>query len=278
MAAAANAHDEGGGVQKDRRFSNQTMMMICVAVLSMLGAICKHLLGNRSIVQAMEQAATFVEAQGETAVLWYCAFTTIGVVCLVPTTPMEVAGGFLLSPKYGTLNVLIVTGFAKLVASVISVLLARYVLRDFAMALVEKSEWLCLVRDAIQDEPFKMTMLVRGSMAPISVKNYGLGVMDVPFIYIIFGSIIFSNFYAAQNIYVGASCQNLAEAFAPKKGVKLNDPMAPVRKLAPMLFNLLLVFFLAKAIKSAMNKQQAKLLEARRAQVASGQSEGKKTS
>merc|ERR1712070_308020 len=239
--------------------------MIAVASISVLAALGKQLLAGRTVRQAMEEAATFVEAQGESAVLWYCLFTCIGVVCLIPTTPMEVAGGFLFSPKYGALNVLAFTGASKLVANVISVLLARHVFRDFAMALVERSEWLSLVRDAINEEPFKMTMLVRGSMAPLSVKNYGLGVMDVPYHYIAFGSVIFSNFYAAQNIYVGASCQSLAEAFAPKKGVKLEDSMAPLRKLAPMVFNLLLVFFLVKVIKAAMNKQQAKLLDERRA-------------
>merc|ERR1711871_944444 len=139
----------------------------------------------------------------------------------------------------------------------------------------EKSEWLSLVRDAVNDEPFKMTMLVRGSMAPLSVKNYGLGVMDVPYHYIAIGSLIFTNFYAAQNIYVGASCQNLAEAFAPKKGATPDDPMAPLRKLAPMVFNFLLVFFLVKAIKSAMNKQQAKLLAERRAKAADGHEDKK---
>merc|ERR1712187_764267 len=102
--------------------------------------------------------------------------------------------------------------------------------------------------------------LVRGSMAPLAVKNYGLGVMNVPYSYIAFGSMIFTNFYAFQNIYIGASCQDLAEVFSPKKGGgSPQDAMGYIKKFGPIVFNFLLVFFLAEAVKDAMNKQQKKL-------------------
>merc|ERR1711971_1433697 len=83
--------------------------------------------------------------------------------------------------------------------------------------IVAKYDLLKMVASAVKDEPWKMVFLVRGSMVPLCVKNYGLGVMDVGYLPIACGSMIFTNFYAFQNIFMGSSMQNIQEAFAPKK-------------------------------------------------------------
>merc|ERR1719487_2033086 len=166
----------------------------------------------------LEQAVAYMESKGNTAVFWYCLFTFIGVVCLVPTTPMELAGGFLFSPKYGMWTVLAFTGGAKLCANIISVLLARHIVRDWVMQnIVKKNKLLSMVAEAVKDEPWKMAFLVRGSMVPLAVKNYGLGVMDIPYLPIAVCSCIFTNFYAFQNIYLGSACSDLNEVFSAKK-------------------------------------------------------------
>jgi uncharacterized membrane protein YdjX (TVP38/TMEM64 family) len=211
----------------------------------------------------MESAVSFIEKQGSTAVAWYCLFTLIGVVCLVPTTPMEIAGGFLFSPMYGLLWVCVWTGATKLVANMISVLIARYVVKDWVVKnFVEKYELLKMVSVAVKEEPWKMAFLVRGSMVPLAVKNYGLGVMDIGFLPIAGCSTIFTNFYACQNIYLGSTMQNLAEVFAPKKaGDGPSDWTATAKKLLPIAFNVMLIVFLVKAVKAQVKKQKAKIEE-----------------
>jgi len=185
------------------------------------------------------------------------------VVCLVPTTPMEVAGGFIFHAQYG-FWVYLFTGSAKLCANVCSVLIARFLVKDMVMEkVVKKSELLQMVASAVKDEPWKMAFLVRGSMVPLFVKNYGLGVTDIGYLPNACCSLIFTNFYAAQNIYMGSTMKNLKEVFAPKQA-SADGPKhwtSYVKSLMPIFFNIMLVIFLVKALKAQFKKQRAEIEE-----------------
>jgi uncharacterized membrane protein YdjX (TVP38/TMEM64 family) len=231
-----------------------------MAVVLALGFAAKKFLGEHiNVKELMEKGVAFIEAQGSTAVLYYCAFTLVGVVCLIPTTPMELAGGFLFSPIYGMWTVLAFTGTAKLIANIISVLIARHIVKDWVHKnMVAKSELLTMVATAVKEEPWKMAFLVRGSMVPLAVKNYGLGVMDIDYLPIAVCSAIFTNFYAFQNIYMGSTLQNLKDVFSPKKAAEgPSDWMETAKKLMPIVFNVVLVIFLVKAVKAQIKKQKA---------------------
>lgn len=214
-----------------------------------------------NIKELMESAVAYIEAQGDNAMLAYLGFTFIGVVALVPTTPMEFAGGFLFSPRYGVWTTWALTSAAKLLANVVSVWLARHVFRDFVRrTFVERWDLLRLVSNAVQEEPFKMAFLVRGSMMPLSVKNYGLGVLDIGYVPIAAASFIFTPFYAYQNIYFGSACQDLKEVFAPKKAAaSASDPdwQATAKALLPVIFNVCLVLFLFRAVKQQIRRSRS---------------------
>jgi len=209
--------------------------------------------------EAMESAIRYIEAQGDDAMIAYLAFILIGVVLLVPTTPMEFAGGFLFGARYGVWTTWAMTSAAKLVANVISVWIARHLVRDFVKrTFVERWDILRLVSSAVQEEPFKMAFLVRGSMAPLSVKNYGLGVLDIGYIPIAVASTIFTPFYAYQNIYLGNACQDLKEVFSPKKPSAVpGDWQATLKAFLPLAFNVCLVFVLFRAVKHQIRKSRS---------------------
>lgn len=237
---------------------------IAVVICIVLFALYKQFGHHVNVKEGLEKAVHFVEAQGRTAVIWYCAFTLIGVVLLIPTTPMEIAGGFLFSPSYGMWTVLVFTGTAKLIANSISVLIARYVVKDWVVKnVVAKNELLTMVSKAVKEEPWKMAFLVRGSMVPLFVKNYGLGVMDIGFLPIAACSSIFTNFYAFQNIYMGSAMQDIKEIFAPKVAVAVATEwtqeyvLSTAKKMMPIFFNIGLVIFLVKAVKAQIKKQKA---------------------
>jgi len=265
QSPGAKAKDDAPTPKPDTKKSGSAMKKhILAAVVIVVVAIAVFALvdvKSINITKKLEDAINFIEGQGSTAVLWYCAFTLIGVVCLIPTTPMELAGGFLFSPTYGMWMVLVFTGGTKLIANVISVLIARYVVRDWVHEnLVKKYELLQMVSEAVKEEPWKMAFLVRGSMVPLCVKNYGLGVMDIGYTPIAACSMIFTNFYAFQNIYMGSTLQNLKDVFAPKKAV--DGPQGwddYAKKIMPIAFNVLLIVFLVKAVKDQVKKQKAKI-------------------
>jgi len=232
-----------------------------VAVVGIvLFLVYKYLGSFVNVKELLEKAVDFVEKQGNTAVWWYVLFTFVGVICLVPTTPMEVAGGFLFHAQYG-FWVYAFTGGAKLCANVCSVLIARFLVKDYVMEkVVKKSELLTMVASAVKDEPWKMAFLVRGSMVPLFVKNYGLGVTDIGYLPNACCSMIFTNFYAAQNIYMGSTMKNLKEVFAPKVAAAGPKPWTSyVKTLMPIFFNIMLVIFLVKALKAQFKKQRAEI-------------------
>jgi len=251
--------------------------VIAVVVVGVIFGLYKQFGSNIDIKDGLEKAVLFVEGQGNAAVFWYCALTLIGVVCLVPTTPMEIAGGFLFSPSWGMWGVLLFTGTAKLIGNSVSVLIARFLVKDWVMKnVVAKSDLLKMVSEAVKEEPWKMAFLVRGSMVPLFVKNYGLGVMEIDFLPIAACSMIFTNFYAFQNIYMGSSLQDIKEVFAPKQAAAgPMDWQSTAKKMMPIAFNILLVIFLIKAVKAQMVKQKAQIEKNLKEKVAKEDSKSK---
>lgn len=212
-----------------------------------------------NVKELLEAAIRYIEAQGDNAMLAYLAFTLVGVVALVPTTIMEFAGGFLFSARYGLWTTWALTCAAKMVANVISVWLARHLFRDFVRrTFVERWELLQLVSNAVREEPFKMAFLVRGSMVPLSVKNYGLGVLDIGYVPIAVAASVFTPFYAYQNIYLGSAFQDLKEVFTAKKAASAapGDWRTTLKAVMPMVFNLCLVLCLIRAVKYQIKKSR----------------------
>jgi len=243
-----------------------SIAVVCYAALCRLGPTWR-------VQDVMEAAINYIEAQGDNALLAYLVFSCCGVVFLFPTTPMEFAGGFLFSSRYGLLTTWFLTSLAKLVANVISVLVARYVLRDWVMqTFVKKSDFLTMVSKAVHQEPFKMAFLVRGSMVPVSVKNYGLGVLEIGLLPIALAACVFGPFYAFQHIYFGSACQNLRDVFALKKTTLERNWMDTVKKVLPIVFNILLVVALIRALKAQI-KQAREATEAKLKAVGSSKSD-----
>lgn len=256
-----NSKTEAIPEKTEKKNSPKTAVIVALVCFALFAA-SKYFGSKVDIKAQLEKAADFVERQGDIAVYWYCAFTFIGVICLVPTTLMELAGGFLFHGQYG-LWVYIFTGASKLCANVVSVIIARNLIKDLVMEkIVKKSELLTMVADAVKDEPWKMAFLVRGSMVPLFVKNYGLGVTDIGYLPNACCSMIFTNFYAAQNIYMGSTMSNLKEVFAPKKaGGGPQDWASTVKAILPIVLNILLVVVFVKALKKQFKKQRAEIEE-----------------
>jgi len=246
---------------KKSEFSTSTVALSIAACILLFGST--FLIGKDRVRAAMEATADYVEQQGDNGMLVYLLFTFIAIITPIPsTTPLEFAGGFLFSPTYGMINTWLLTCMSKFCANSVSVLIARYVVRDWVVKnFVEKSDLLTMVSKAIKDEPYKMSLLVRGSMAPLMVKNYGLGVMDVGFLPIALTSCVFTPFYAFQNIYVGSQCKNLKDVFSPKKA----DPNASLdyvgvlKTAVPVVMNVALIYLLVQAVKRQVKKAREEM-------------------
>jgi uncharacterized membrane protein YdjX (TVP38/TMEM64 family) len=163
----------------------------------------------------------------------YLLAVFVGVLLLIPSTPIETLGGVLYAkPDYdatalqpacvavigeqtATCDVLelwILSSLAKLFANVFSVLIARHLARGFVERHVfPRYSILQAASDIAEEEPLKTTLLIRGSMVPLAVKNYGCGVLNVPYWCIALGSLIFGPLYGFQNFLMAAEARRLGE-------------------------------------------------------------------
>jgi len=140
----------------------------------------------------------------------YLLSTFFGVIFLMSTTVMELMGGFLFAHKWGVFQVGVATCVAKLAANLVSVVVARNFLRDLKRELLSRSMYLKTAAKAAKERPLQTAFLVRGSMAPLAIKNYGLGITDIPYGHILGCSLIFTPFYAFQNLYLGVTARDFA--------------------------------------------------------------------
>lgn len=235
------------------------ILCLALAVVAACG-IFLFVGGQEKFKKMPEMMIKYIEAQGDNAVLVYMFFTFVGVVALIPTTPMEFAGGFLFTPRYGMWTTLFFTSFAKFFANLMSIFLAKNVFKDWIFKnFVNKSELLTMASTAVREEPYKMAFLVRGSMVPLSVKNYGLGVLDIGYVPLMAAGLIFSPLYALQNIYFGSACQDLTEVLSLKKAAGPQSWMMRLKSVAPIIFNVLLIIVLIRAMKTQISKQKDKM-------------------
>ena len=156
-----------------------------------------------------------------------------GVLLLIPSTPIETLGGLLyanpthdltaLQPAcvalIGTqtatcdmLELWLLSSLAKLTANVFSVLIARHLARGLVERyLLPRYPILQAASALAEEEPLKTTLFIRGSMVPLAVKNYGCGVLKVPYWCIACGSLVFGPLYGFQNFLMGAEARRLGE-------------------------------------------------------------------
>lgn len=250
MAAKSNGDGKGGG-------GKNYLMLAGAAVLLGIAIF----FADKQRLQAMTTGAIeYIQSQGNLGFLIYHLLLFAQIILVIPISPLEFAGGFLYKDTYGVPLVSFTVCMTKFAANLGSVFFARHFIRDWVKRnIVQKFELLQMVETAMADEPYKMSFLVRGAMIPLGVKNYGLGVMDVGYVPIIAGSLVFTPLYGFRNIYLGSSCSELSEIFAPKKDSGEATWGDIVRKMLPVVFNVLLVVFTIKVLMDQLKKQRAKI-------------------
>mmetsp|Transcript_89380 Transcript_89380/g.163904 ORF Transcript_89380/g.163904 Transcript_89380/m.163904 type:complete len:367 (+) Transcript_89380:38-1138(+) len=186
--------------------------------------------------------------------LMYLLITFFGVIFLMSTTVMELMGGFLFTHKWGLFQVGAATCVAKLAANMVSVFVARKLLRNFVKReLLSRSVFLKTAAKAAKERPLQTAFLVRGSMAPLAVKNYGLGITDVPYRHIAGCSLIFTPFYAFQNLYLGNTARDFAALLQSETPAGSNTPWG----VQGLVFNVVLVVAGLRIVRAQVRARTA---------------------
>lgn len=168
---------------------------------------------NLNLNEISTNTIEWIEEQGNLAPIFYIFFLAIWVVLLLPCSVIEIVPGFLFGFKIGwTVAIL-----GKSLGTFISLLIGRYLLKDFLQKrIIAKYPIMKAFNKAIEEEGFKVILMIRVTYLPMLIKNYGLAVLDVPIWKIVSASLAAGVPFAAVWAGVGASSKNISEILKGK--------------------------------------------------------------
>ena len=150
---------------------NAQRVLIALALVAAIVAALVFLPVRQTLVTVVE----YIRASGAVGVLAYFALYLVVAVAMLPGSMMSVAGGFAFGPVWGAL----ISTTCATIAAVLPFLLGRFVARDWVMRRAAKYPRLAVIDAAVEEQGFKVVVLLRLSLAPYNLLNYALGLTRV---------------------------------------------------------------------------------------------------
>jgi hypothetical protein len=157
---------------------------------------------------------SMIEASKENpeSYIMFIVFLTFWTTIAAPVTPVEIGGGCVFGPVWGTLGSLI----GKTLGCFFALCIGRVFGKDWKMPSALEP-----YLDGIRKRPFVVMSLIRLAPIPLGVKNYGLSLVRFPedrFPYLIYTASCFA-IGAPFSVFwgnLGAGFSSVAEALAKK--------------------------------------------------------------
>ena len=126
---------------------------------------------------ALADCVVYIESTGSLAPVIFSLAFTLAIVACLPSSIFEIVAGFLFPlPVAVAANMV-----AKCAGALAAFVLGRTACKSFVQRKAEKIQLVRAMRHALRTHPnsFKLALLLRLSPAPIFVKNYGLGALEM---------------------------------------------------------------------------------------------------
>lgn len=146
-------------------------VLIALALVAAIAAALVFLPVRQTLVTVVE----YIRASGAVGVAAYFALYLVVAVAMLPGSMMSIAGGFAFGPVWGAL----ISTTCATIASVLPFLLGRFVARDWVMRRAAKYPKLAVIDAAVEEQGFKVVVLLRLSLAPYNLLNYAMGLTRV---------------------------------------------------------------------------------------------------
>lgn len=153
----------------------------------------------------LSQVMSLLEGAGPLGYMCFMLCFTAWVVVCLPTTPIEVAAGYMYGPVWGPMSGLL----CKTVGSYVALISARLVGQRRGWTLPDR---LKPKLDMLNKQPVATMISIRLAPLPLAVKNYGLAFTDVSSPAYIFAASVVNTPFSIMWGAIGASCPSLAEA------------------------------------------------------------------
>lgn len=180
-----------------------------------------------------------VEGFGYVGPVIWALWLMVSQVFLLPTTGMEVLGGFAFGNTFGWWTAFWTCFAGKMMGMALVFMLARYFLGDWTRkTIIASSKILTAVFQAVEREGFRMVIIARFAPVPTGAKNYGLAAGTTCGFWTCFiASAIAGLPYSALAVSLGMTAGNALDILDGK--VKLQMPswylMAVVVAAVPVL-------------------------------------------
>lgn len=134
---------------------------------------------SRSVLaSSLIDICDFVQSQGDSGTMIYICVLALAIVCCLPCTVFEIIPGFLFGPLKGA----IVCAVGKNLGNLLCIILAKTILADYARKhVLPRLKHARVLERMVQKQGFTAVCIFRGVVyAPLPLKNYGLGALDIP--------------------------------------------------------------------------------------------------
>ena len=148
---------------------------IVFAIVTVLAIVLwKAFITKEKVIEAMQ----YIESFGYWSLLVYALLYTTLVSLSFPSSVFNIGAGVLF-PFFQAASIALFSGLA---AASITFMLARFLLHDFTSAKIKDTEAGKNILKIVDSDCAKVIILLRlNPFIPAVVKNYGLGVTDIPY-------------------------------------------------------------------------------------------------
>lgn len=191
---------------------------------------------RRELVQLLVACMLAAEALGYVGMFLYAIFFVVATLVMVPTAPLEMAGGLLYAQREGLVIAIALAAAAKLTSGAVAFLLGRTLLARFVEERVlPRFPIFRATTRAIKTEPFKMICLVRFAPIPTIAKSLGLAACGAPFRDFLIASAMFGVPWSILGVLAGSSLASFAEIFDGRGEDRIAEIIRPWKEMPTVL-------------------------------------------
>jgi len=134
-------------------------------------------------------------------------FLAVWIVCLVPSTVIELWLGY----QFGLWHGFLLVYSGKVIGCLVSFGLGRTVLKRTCTRCLSSHELFRAFDLAVSREPYTVCFLARASYIPIALKNYGFAVLSVPTRAFVLALVMVENLNSALLVFIGSTAGSFAQ-------------------------------------------------------------------
>lgn len=179
------------------------LLFYLVLIISLAIAITLNSTLKNALIERLS------EIRSDLSIKWYFILFFIGIALTIIGFPImlyELAIGYILDSYW---LALILDILFKSIGCFIIFLIARFLLKDKIAMLLENSLIFKAVQRGTERNPFKSALLIKLMLLPHVIKNYGLGITEIPLKILTIVTILVSAIFGSIWVYFGRGMKDL---------------------------------------------------------------------